>query len=52
MNHDLGGDFGGAPNLLYYIDLIMLGEDLINTGDSTICRKLPNCKVVTTNYGW
>lgn len=52
MNHDLGGDFGGAPNLLYYIDLLMLGEDLINTGDSTICRKLPNCKVVTTSYGW
>lgn len=52
MNHDLGGDFGGAPNPLYYIDLSMLGEDLINTGDSTICRKLPNCKVVTTSYGW
>ena len=52
MNHDLGGDFGGAPNPLYYIDLFMLGEDLINTGDSTICRKLPNCKVVTTSYGW
>lgn len=52
MNHDLGGDFGGAPNPLYYIDLFTLGEDLINTGDSTICRKLPNCKVVTTSYGW
>ena len=52
MNHDLGGDFGGAPNLLYYIDMLELGEDLINTGDSTVCRHLPNNRVVTTSYGW
>lgn len=45
-------DFGGAPNPLEYIDLADFGADLISTGDTTICRELPNGKVVTTSYGW
>ena len=51
-NHDLGGDFNGAPNPIDYIDLDALGVDLVDTGDSTCCQLLPNGKVVTTNYGW
>lgn len=52
QNHNLGGSFNGAPNPLEYIDLADFGADLINIGDTTICRELPNCKVVTTSYGW
>lgn len=52
MNHDLGGDFNGAPNPMDYIDTEHLGEDLIEQVDSSVCLLLPNGKVVTTNYGW
>ena len=52
MNHDLGGDFGGAPNPLYFIDLEVFGQRLIDTGDARVYCQLPNGKVVTTNYGW
>lgn len=52
QNHNLGGSFNGTPNPLEYIDLADFGADLISTGDTTICRELPNGKVVTTSYGW
>lgn len=52
MNHDLGGDFGGAPNPMDYINTEHLGEDLIEQVDSSVCQLLPNGKVVTTVYGW
>ena len=52
MKHDLGGDFGGAPNPMDYIDTEHLGEDLIEQVDSSVCLLLPNGKVVTTSYGW
>ena len=52
QNHNLGGNFGDAPNPIEYIDLDSFGDDLIDTGDSSITRLLPNGKVVTTNYGW
>lgn len=52
QSHNLGGNFDGAPNPLEYIDLADFGADLISTGDTTICRELPNGKIVTTNYGW
>ena len=51
-NHNLGGDFGDAPNPLDYMDLNSLGSDLIHSGDDGVCRLLPNGKVVTTSYGW
>lgn len=46
QNHNLGGSFDGAPNPIEYIDLADFGADLISTGDTTICRELPNGKVV------
>lgn len=52
QNHNLGGSFNGAPNPIEYIDLADFGADLISTGDTTICRELPNGKVATTSYGW
>lgn len=52
QNHNLGGSFNGAPNPLEHIDLADFGDDLISTGDTTICRLLPNGSVVTTSYGW
>lgn len=52
QNHNLGGNFYGAPNPIEYIDLDSFGDDLIDTGDSSITRLLPNGKVVTTSYGW
>lgn len=52
MNHDLGGDFGGAPNPLYFIDLEVFGQRLIDTGDASVYCQLPNGKIVTTSYGW
>lgn len=52
MNHDLGGDFGGAPNPLYFIDLEVFGQRLIDTGDARVYCQLPNGKIVTTSYGW
>lgn len=52
QNHNLGGSFNGAPDPLEYIDLADFGADFISTGDTTICRELPNGKVVTTSYGW
>lgn len=52
MNHDLGGDFGGTPNPLYFIDLEVFGQRLIDTGDACVYCQLPNGKIVTTSYGW
>lgn len=52
MNHDLGGDFGGAPNPLYFIDLEVFGQRLIDTGNACVYCQLPNGKIVTTSYGW
>lgn len=52
MNHDLGGDFGGAPNPLEYINLTDFGGDLIADGDASIVCLLQNGKIVTTSYGW
>lgn len=52
MNHDLGGDFGGAPNPLYFIDLEVFGQRLIDTGNARVYCQLPNGKIVTTSYGW
>ena len=52
QNHNLGGSFDGAPNPIEYIDLDSFGDDLIDTGDSSITRLLPNGKIVTTSYGW
>ena len=52
QNHNLGGSFDDAPNPIEYIDLTDFGADLISAGDTTICRELPNGKVVTTIYGW
>lgn len=52
QSHNLGGNFYGAPNPIEYIDLDSFGDDLIDTGDSSITRLLPNGKVVTTSYGW
>lgn len=52
QNHNLGGNFDGAPNPIEYIELDSFGDDLIDTGDSSITRLLPNGKVVTTSYGW
>lgn len=52
QNHNLGGSFDGAPNPIEYIDLDSFGDNLIDTGDSSITRLLPNGKVVTTSYGW
>lgn len=39
-------------NPIEYIDLDSFGDDLIDTGDSSSTRLLPNGKVVTTIYGW
>lgn len=52
MNHDFGGDFGGAPNPFDFIDLEAFGQRLIDTGDESVCCQLPNGKIVTTSYGW
>lgn len=52
QSHNLGGNFDGAPNPIEYIDLDAFGDDLIDSGDSSITCRLSNGKVVTTNYGW
>ena len=52
MNHDLGGDFGGAPNPLYFIDLEDYGRSAIGLAGKNYVVQLSNGKVVETEYGW
>ena len=52
VEHNFNTDYNGAPNPMDWIDLESFGRRLVDTGDSGVCKLLPNGKVVTTDYGW
>lgn len=45
-------DYHGAPNLLDYINLTELGDDLTNNWDESCYFLSKTGKIVLTNYGW
>lgn len=45
-------DYNGAPNLVDYIDLDSLGDDLISCWDESMYTQLSNGSIISTNWGW
>lgn len=49
---ELDGDYNGAPNPMDFIDLVALGDALVESWDSSCNFKSDGEEILTTSYGW